>query len=249
MTGWHIETVTGPVADLLLRPVAGGEGGPVAGSQSEDGGTGSGAAQRPFPGSPGRFVRVVHPEDRALVLGSTQPLSHVDQDRARAGSTAVVRRRSGGGAVLVAPEGVLWVDVGLPAADDLAERDVGRAFWWLGEVWAAALAAAGIGPVEVWRAGLVRTPWSDRVCFAGLGAGEVTVGGAKVVGMSQRRTRAGALFQCAVPVTWDPSELLDLLALDSDVRALGAAELAGAALGVGGDVARRLVPEFLDRLP
>jgi lipoate-protein ligase A len=192
---------------------------------------------------------VVQPEDRALVLGSTQPLAHVDQVRAEAAGTSVLRRRSGGGAVLVAPDGVVWVDVALPAGDDLAERDVGRAFWWLGEVWAATLDAVGLAGAEVWRGGLVRSAWSDRVCFAGLGSGEVTVGGAKVVGMAQRRSRAGVLFQCAVPVTWDPGALLDLLALDDEARARGAAELAGAACGVGADVAGRLVGEFLDRLP
>lgn len=237
MTGWHVETVTAPVAGLLLAPLAGGEGAAAFGG-----------ADHPAGGS-GRSVRVVHPKDRALVLGSTQPLSHVDQERAGAAGTAVLRRRSGGGAVLVAPDGVVWVDVAVPAGDDLAERDVGRAFWWLGEVWAAALAAAGLGGALVWHGGLVRSAWSDRVCFAGLGAGEVTVGRAKVVGMAQRRTRAGALFQCAVPIGWDPGALLDLLALDDDVRAQGRAELAGAARGVGVDVAGRLVPEFLDRLP
>ncbi len=135
----------------------------------------------------------------ALVLGSTQPSIDADID--------VVRRRSGGGAVLLRPESVLWVDVVVPAGDPRWEADVGRAFWWLGEVWAAA-----IGPgATVHRGPLVRTPWSDRVCFAGLGPGEVTVAGRKVVGISQRRGRQGALLQCAGLVRWDYEDTARLL--------------------------------------
>ena len=78
-----------------------------------------------------------------------------------------------------------------------------------------------------------KTPWSAWVCFAGLGPGEVTVGGRKVVGLSQRRIREAVLFQCCVAQRWEPERLLALLALDDDERARGAAELAGVAAGIG----------------
>jgi lipoate-protein ligase A len=199
--------------------------------------------------APARGVRVLHPTDRAVVLGSAQPESDIDLDAARAGGTEVVRRRSGGGAVLVGPGLITWVDLVVPARDPLWEADVGRAFWWLGTAWVAALADTGIPDAEMWQAGLVRSRWSGRVCFAGVAAGEVLVGGGKVVGMSQRRTRRGALFQCAAPVVWDPAPLLDLLALTPHERSAGAAELAGAAVGIGAAVAARLVPALIDRLP
>jgi lipoate-protein ligase A len=102
---------------------------------------------------------------------------------------------------------------------------------------------------EMWRGRLRQSNWSARVCFAGVGAGEVTVEGRKVVGISQRRTRRAALFQCAVPVVWDPTRLLDLLALDPAERATGTVALAEAAVGIGPTVAGRLVPALLDRLP
>ncbi len=187
--------------------------------------------------------------DRAVVLGSAQPESHVDAGRAAAAGVSVIRRRSGGGAVMIGPGQLVWVDIMIPAGDPLWEPDVGRAFWWLGQAWASALAGAGLAGGAVWRGGLVRSPWSGRVCFAGRGAGEVTVDGAKVVGMAQRRTRTAALFQCAVPVIWDPAALLDVLALDQGARAAGVAELAAAALGVGAEVASQLLPALLDRLP
>ena len=182
----------------------------------------------------GRTVWVLEPTSTAVVLGSTQP------DAAVVPGTPAVRRRSGGGAVLMEPGGLVWVDVLVPADDPLWEVDVGRAFAWLGRAWAAAVGAgarAHDGP-------LVTTPWSTLVCFAGLGPGEVTVDGAKAVGISQRRTRAGALFQCAALLEWRPDRLLDRLALTEEERRRGAEELAGVARGLDVDPAA-----FLEHLP
>jgi lipoate-protein ligase A len=181
-----------------------------------------------------RTVWVLEPTSTAVVLGSTQP------DSVLAPGTPAVRRRSGGGAVLMEPGGLVWVDVFVPAGDPLWEVDVGRAFAWLGDAWAGALGAGATvhdGP-------LVTTAWSRLVCFAGLGPGEVTVAGAKVVGMAQRRTRAGALFQCAALREWRPERLLDRLALTAAERRRVAQELAGVATGMEVDP-----QELLDRFP
>ena len=164
------------------------------------------ADQTDFAGVP--TVVDVHVTAPALVLGSTQPSASA---LIASPPVDVVRRRSGGGAVLVEPGGVVWVDVFLPVGDPRWHDDVGRAFWWLGDAWAAALRALGVaGRIEVHKGPLVVTPWSPLVCFAGLGPGEVTVDGRKAVGMAQRRTRDGALFQCAIPITWNPERLLAL---------------------------------------
>ncbi len=171
---------------------------------------------RPFPDPVSRAVWVLDVERPALVLGSTQPDTVVDGARARATGVDVARRRSGGGAVLLVPGEHLWIDVVLPRDDRLWHDDVGRAGWWLGDVWAGAIG----GDAEVHHGPLRRDRWSDLVCFAGLGPGEVTVGGRKVVGISQRRTRAGARFQCVALAAWDPRPLLDLLAVDGDDDAL-----------------------------
>jgi len=144
----------------------------------------------------------------ALVLGSTQP--EVPER-----GVPVVRRRSGGGAVLVGPGEVLWVDVLLPAGDPLWEDDVGRSFHWLGQAWVDALAVVGVE--ASWHSGpMVCTPWCRQVCFAGIGPGEVTVDGRKVVGLAQRRTRAGALFQCAALLKWNAGEIARLLDLGTE---------------------------------
>ena len=163
-----------------------------------------------------RAVWVADPTGPALVLGSTQPATDV-----RPGvDIDVVRRRSGGGAVLVIPGDVLWVDVIVPSGDALWDDDVARASHWLGDAWAAALGELGVDG-EVHRGRLVRSPWSAVVCFAGVGPGEVSVDGRKAIGISQRRTRAAARFQCAALARWDPSALADLL-VDVDVDAIAA---------------------------
>lgn len=184
------------------------------------------------------FVDVARPE---VVLGSTQQVAPEIEAR-----PDVRRRRSGGGAVWLAPGHQVWVDVAVPRGDPLWDDDVGRAFLWLGDVWATALTAAGVGAPVVHRGALVRTRWSDQVCFAGLGPGEVTLGegGPKVVGIAQRRTRPGALFQCAVPLVWDPRPLAEVLALPP----AAAAELALVAAAAPVDAAS-LQAAFFAALP
>lgn len=184
---------------------------------------------------PVREVWVNEAPDHALVLGSTQRDEVVDHEACERAGVDVVRRRSGGGAVLVEPGSLVWLDVVVPASDELWQADVGRAFLWLGATWQRALAELGV-PSRVHRDGLVRTRWSDLVCFAGLGPGELTApDGAKLVGISQRRTRAAARFQCALLLRWDPGELLSLLSLSEAEREQATEDLAGAARGVDVD--------------
>jgi len=179
-----------------------------------------------------RLVRHHRIERPALVLGSTQPEAHVDPAVVARRGIDVVRRRSGGGAVLLVPGDVVWLDVVIPAADPLWSDDIGASFAWLGAVWVDTLAALGIPGADAHEGALVCTRWSRWVCFGGLGPGEVRVQGRKVVGISQRRTRAAARFQCAALLRWDVVGILDLLALDPLERALAEPALGEVAAGL-----------------
>lgn len=152
---------------------------------------------------------------RAVVLGSRQSFGLVDAEACRSAGVDVVRRRSGGGAVLVEPGAITWVDVILPAGAEHWTDDVVASMRWCGELWRTALVASGAGSPATFavcqRPG-ASSALSDLVCFAGLGAGEVTSSGAKLVGISQRRTRHAARFQCMVHHSWQPRRLLALLA-------------------------------------
>ena len=150
------------------------------------------------------------PQDTALVLGSAQP-----DDIAASHEAGVVRRRSGGGAVLVAPDNSVWIDVVIGQDDPLWDDDVNQAPLWLGEVWAAALASLGVAHGEVFDR-YEPGPWGRLACFASRGPGEVLVGGAKAVGITQRRTRTTARFQTLLYRHWAPEELVARLAESSD---------------------------------
>jgi lipoate---protein ligase len=159
----------------------------------------------------GRAVWWLTAAQPALVLGSSQRSDVVDEGALERTGVELVRRHSGGGAVLLVPGEVSWVDVVLPVGDPLWDADVGRAVHWLGSVWRQVASGFGVAGAEVHRGAMVRTPWSSLVCFAGLGPGEVQVAGRKLVGISQRRTRGWARFQCAVYRCWDPAALVELL--------------------------------------
>ena len=210
--------------------------------------TGSAATfhQRPLEEPLERTVHVWEVDRPALVLGSAQPDTVVDRGACASAGVEVVRRRSGGGAVLLDPGATVWVDVELPRTDPLWRDDIGRAAWWLGECWAAALGDPGVGGAVVHRGPMVTTEWSPLVCFAGLGPGEVTagLGGPKVLGLSQRRTRAGARFQCAVNLRWESGRLAGLVDLPEAHRERLAGALDGAVHVVTGsphDVVNRLL--------
>ncbi len=207
---------------------------------------GSAAAlhDRPLGPEVARRLTVLELERPALVLGSTQRETDADALALDAFDVELARRRSGGGAVLLVPGQTLWLDVEVSRDDVLWDDDVGRAFHWLGRAWVVALAELGVR-AEMHTGAPRETAWSRKVCFGGLGAGEVTVDGHKLVGMSQRRTRAGARFQCVVHRRWDPVPILGVLALHHQERAAALCDLA--VVGAGLDVPDDRVVEVLAR--
>jgi lipoate---protein ligase len=182
-----------------------------------------------------RTVALCRVTDAALVLGSTQSETVVDQDRADAAGVSVVRRSSGGGAVLVVPGDPVWVDVWVPAGDPLWLPQVDRAFDWLGRAWVEALNQNGISGLRAHVDGFEAcTRWSSLVCFGGVGVGEVVSGdGRKVVGLAQRRNRLGAWFHGACVLRWEPARLVELLALDPAERSQAVVGLGSAVAGAG----------------
>ncbi|MGO9343896.1 MAG: hypothetical protein ACLP6E_15480 [Acidimicrobiales bacterium] len=146
-----------------------------------------------------------------LVLGSSQADPGITGRRIGPTALETARRSSGGGAVLVAPGAQVWVDVWLPRGDGLWDDDIVRSSSWLGSAWSRALADVGVRreDLAVHSGRLARSSWSDLICFAGVGPGEVCWKNRKLVGLAQRRTRAGARFHtmsplCAVRVSQLP---------------------------------------------
>lgn len=151
----------------------------------------------------GRGVWSMQPVRPAFVLGSSQANNDVDEIFCAANGVDVARRRSGGGAVFVHPTDSLWIDVTIPRGDDLWVDDVGRAMHVVGRAWRAMLESHGVRDLEVNEGPHVATELSRQLCFAGRGSGEVFARHRKAVGISQRRTRDQARFQCIAYVVWD----------------------------------------------
>ena len=118
-------------------------------------------------------------ERGALVLGSSQSEDLVDAEVLRRRGLDLVKRQSGGGAVLVVPESVVWIDVFIPRDDPLWEDDVGKSALWLGKAWQATLFEFGIS-AEIHQGPYQPGEWCELICFAGRAAGEVFVDGKKI---------------------------------------------------------------------
>jgi lipoate-protein ligase A len=200
-----------------------------------------------------RLACICVPTSSAVVIGSAQPVADFDGPSLRAAGLGLVRRRSGGGAVLVAPACQVWLDVFIPVGDELFQLDVGRSFHWLGEVFAQALAGVLEGAfsppeIEVHRGGVVSSPWSKVLCFAGLGAGEVLVDGRKVVGMSQRRQRDGAWIHSMALLSGRAVELAELVSGGEERRAGARGALRQSGLVGAEHLAQPLTVALLERL-
>lgn len=166
---WTVERLHGPVSDLLETAEP--------------------------PADAARLARIHTVTGAGLVLGSTQKLQAANEGRAEAAGAEVLRRRSGGGAVLLLPGGQVWADFFIPASDPLWSNDVAHAAQWVGELWSAVIEPFAAEPITVHSGRLAADRWGRLVCFAGSGPGEVFAGGRKVVGVSQRRTRSRVRIQ------------------------------------------------------
>jgi lipoate-protein ligase A len=157
--------------------------------------------------------------DTTLVLGSAQPEESVDRAACAADGVRVLRRGSGGGAVLCDPA-LLEVDVALPAGHPLLVDDVSESYRFLGEAWRDALAELGVDgrlvAVDEARAATdVRRAAARVACYAGLSPYEVVDrDGAKLVGFCQRRRRGAALYQCGLACGRDPGDVARYVRVD-----------------------------------
>lgn len=183
----------------------------------------------------------------ALVLGSTQRADGiVDDEACRAAGADVVRRRSGGGAVYLAPGSVEWIDVFVPESSAGWGADIHAPMRWLGRYLAEVLRHLGAEqPITVHDGAMLSTPWSSLICFDGRAPGEVVVAGRKAIGISQRRTRSMARLQCAWYVD-DPTDAL-LALLAADVRPRADAVSRPATLPA--EIAHAIPAELARRLP
>ena len=181
-------------------------------------------------------------EQPALILGSTQSVEDIDAMTAESSGLAIVRRRSGGGVVYVHPTESVWIDVTISKDDSLWDDDVTQSMLWLGDAFVRAFAPWV--DARVYRGSFDAGTDGRTVCFSSTSPGEVFVGDAKLVGISQRRSRDGARLQCVVYREWSPNSWAPVLA-SPEIRSR-ALDLSVATLDIAADV---IVAAFVAALP
>ncbi|MFN2292038.1 MAG: biotin/lipoate A/B protein ligase family protein [Anaerolineae bacterium] len=140
-----------------------------------------------------------------LSLGRNQPLADADLTACRAAGIDVVRRPSGGQAVLHADE--LTYSVVLVQTDPRSEGGVLEAYRRISDGLLLGLEALGVAAVQaVGQRGGDHA--STPICFETPSEYEVTVGGRKLVGSAQWRSRGGVLQHGSLPLSGDLTRIV-----------------------------------------
>ena len=184
-----------------------------------------------------RALRFFAWDPATISLGYGQRLDgRVDVDAAGAMGIGLVRRPTGGSAILhEGPDLEVTYSVSAAAGDFPGADDLLQTYHWIGRALEAGLRALG-APVA-----MVPVQPSDprsmpAFCFARTGSYELEVNGLKVVGSAQRRQGTGFLQHGAVMLGADPARLRRVFPGERDPLAgmttLGDGRWAGARLSM-----------------
>ncbi len=148
-----------------------------------------------------------------LSLGRAQPLADVDQEALRAAGFDLVRRPTGGKAILHADE--LTYSVIVPEAEPRVAGGIVESYCRLSAGLVRGLALLGVAGVEV--SGQTQERVSrGPVCFEEPSDYEIVAGGRKLVGSAQMRTRGVVLQHGALPLWGDIARICALLTARPD---------------------------------
>jgi lipoyl(octanoyl) transferase len=155
-----------------------------------------------------------------LSLGYAQNAQQeVDLAACQAQGVAVVRRPTGGRAVLHDQE--VTYSVVMPLALDDAPHSITEHYRRIGMALAAALQALGL-PVHLARPQVRATPTrapASPACFAALSRYELSVAGKKIVGSAQKHAQRALLQHGSIPLWMDRQRLFQCLRVPPEHRA------------------------------
>ena len=163
-------------------------------------------------------VRFYRWDPPCLSLGRSQPVEEVDLSRCRADGVEVVRRPTGGRAILHADE--LTYSVIFPEADPRAAGGIPETFRRFAQAFAAALRALGVPDVALAPPLDPRVRGEGFVCFEVPTDSELTVGGRKIMGSAQWRHRGVVLQHGSLPLDGDPGAIARYLRRGPDPERL-----------------------------
>jgi lipoate-protein ligase A len=159
-----------------------------------------------------RFYRWSPP---CVTLGRSQAVADVDLALCRAAGVGVVRRPSGGQAILHTDE--LTYSVALCQTDPRAEGGVLESYRRLSDGLLAGLHRLGVEAVQAVRK---KQPLAEPtpVCFEVPSDYEITSGGRKLVGSAQWRSRGGVLQHGTLPLHGNLTRIVDYLVFSPEER-------------------------------
>lgn len=158
-----------------------------------------------------------------LSLGYAQPFADVDVERLNARGWEVVRRATGGRAILHTDE--LTYSIAAPLEHRLMQGTILESYQRLARALVAGVRSLGI-PVEMAENAPVTGASKGPVCFEAPSAYEIVVNGKKLIGSAQARKREGVLQHGTFPLTGDLTRITQALFFpDEQARAAAASKL------------------------
>lgn len=158
-----------------------------------------------------------------LSLGHAQPFADVDLDRLRERGWDVVRRPTGGRAILHTDE--LTYSVIAPPDEPAVMGTLLESYNRLAQGLLDAVKLLGLD-AQIKTGPRTAIDTSNPVCFEAPSAYEITVDGRKLIGSAQARRKEGVLQHGSLPLVGDLSRITDVLVLGAN----GTRQEAGARL-------------------
>ncbi len=176
-----------------------------------------------------------------LSIGYTQSFNEIDVERLNARGWHVVRRATGGRAILHTDE--LTYSVTGPADDPILAGGVLESYRQLSKALVFAVRELGLQvEVKEEESHAASATYANPVCFEAPSAYEITVNGKKLIGSAQARKKEGVLQHGSLPLKGDLTRICDALVFESESarqtakdRLLARATTVESALGVEKD--------------
>src|SRR5512138_3756407 len=159
-------------------------------------------------------------EPACLSLGHAQPFSDVDCARLQAHGWDVVRRLTGGRAILHTDE--LTYSVTGSTEEPVLAGGVLESYNRLAQALLLAVKDLGL-PVEMKEGKANDSAVPNPVCFEVPSTYEITVGGKKLIGSAQARKKEGVLQHGSLPLTGDLTRICQALTFEQEARRTEAA--------------------------
>ena len=158
-----------------------------------------------------------------LSLGYAQSAKDVDQDQLRTCGWDLVRRPTGGRAILHTDE--LTYSVIAPLHEPRVYGSILESYRHLSMALLSALSVLGLDAIaEKELAGSEKKKPAGPVCFEVPSSYEITVDGKKLIGSAQARRREGVLQHGSLPLTGDLTRIVQVLVFTSESQRQIAAE-------------------------